>query len=716
MILHRPRTGHSSLVATALATALLLGIPEGGALVPAAAAQAPAAQEPTDGWNSREALELVERGRRARAEARNHADLESYRARTEGHVYFYVDPDDGGQRILLRVDQVAVDHFWRAPGESHQVVVGQRSETKAPIRDFNYFLDRLTLVQYGLGDTIEVGHGSDVADVPHPLAVHEPLEAPEERYDYRVSDSLRVSLPGAEAPIEIRRLDVRPRDPERPGFVGSVDVEKGTGSIVRMSFTVTPASYQDPRNDRVRVHLDYGLWEGRHWLPHEQRIEVRREMPQVDLGAGTVIESVLRVGGYEFDVPVDHVFRSPWSTTPVSFRPEEERRAFDFGEGLLDRLEDEGLEGARTVDPAEIRKLAREAGRARMRSGLPRARLHLPDLSTAVRYNRFEGWALGAGATFWPHASVRVRGRGGYAFEAGHPVGGMGVRLDPGRRWRAELSGRFRELEDLGAAPGSPGLFNTITAATGLRDDLDPYLRSGAGLTLVRPSEGRESRLAVGLEVRRDRSAWRGREGPPLDGDGEHRAVRPVEEGDAVALTASRTSHRPWKWGWHLRTHAGAEAVRFEGIHYGRLRAEGRISRTLWEGGGEVMARFRGGTATGAAPLQGHVLVGGRGTLPGYGYREMAARHFALLDLAVSRSLLRPWLGARLSGGAGWAGGAPDRVKDAWDAASSRGVLPTLGAGVAVYRDLVRVDVHRGLRDGRWTLDVSVDPVWWDRL
>jgi hypothetical protein len=38
------------------------------------------------------------------------------------------------------------------PGPGRQRIVGERSETRLPVRDFRYYLDRLTLVQYGFGD------------------------------------------------------------------------------------------------------------------------------------------------------------------------------------------------------------------------------------------------------------------------------------------------------------------------------------------------------------------------------------------------------------------------------------------------------------------------------------------------------------------------------------------------------------------------------------
>src|SRR5690606_9109181 len=127
-------------------------------------------------------------------------------------------------------------------------------------------------------------------------------------------------------------LRVRPRNLEQPGFIGSVFVDQGTGAIVRMNFSFTPASYVDPYLDYIRVALDNSLWMGRHWLPYRQEIEIRREIPVLDVRAGSVIRASFQIRDYEFNVdfpPLTFMGR------PVTSESLSVREAFPFEEDLL---------------------------------------------------------------------------------------------------------------------------------------------------------------------------------------------------------------------------------------------------------------------------------------------------------------------------------------------------------------------------------------------
>ena len=293
--------------------------------------------EESAAWDGPEALELVARGRQAREDLAASVDLQTYEARIEGHVYFFIDPEQG-ERYLIRVDQIATEVHWMAPDLVRQRVVGERSETRLPVQEFDYYLDRLTLVPHGFADEIQIGSGLDVRGVPHPFAQDAHTGGPEGApYEFRLGESLSLSVPGRTEPIRIQEIGVRPRNQDLPGILGTIHVDLLSGSIVRMAFTFTPASYVDPRNERISVELDYGLWEGRHWLPNEQRIEVRREIPAVDIGVGTVIRAVLQVRGYTFDTPLPESFRS---APAVTFAPLEERISYPFFAELYDRMEE----------------------------------------------------------------------------------------------------------------------------------------------------------------------------------------------------------------------------------------------------------------------------------------------------------------------------------------------------------------------------------------
>jgi hypothetical protein len=81
--------------------------------------------------------------------------------------------------------------------------------------------------------------------------------------------------------------------------------------------------------------------------------------------------------------------------------------------------------------------------------------------------------------------------------------------------------------------------------------------------------------------------------------------------------------------------------------------------------------------------------------------------------------LLQPWLRGRAFGAVGWAGaGEPGRAAlQRWGAVPSDGLLPSLGVGVGLVDDVLRVDLSRGLRRfGRWELVVEANPSFWDFL
>jgi hypothetical protein len=44
------------------------------------------------------------------------------------------------------------------------------------------------------------------------------------------------------------------------------------------------------------------------------------------------------------------------------------------------------------------------------------------------------------------------------------------------------------------------------------------------------------------------------------------------------------------------------------------------------------------------------------------------------------------------------------------------GAYPAVGAGLLSFFDLVRFDVSRGLRDGRWLFAFDVNPEFWSIL
>jgi len=52
-----------------------------------------------------------------------------------------------------------------------------------------------------------------------------------------------------------------------------------------------------------------------------------------------------------------------------------------------------------------------------------------------------------------------------------------------------------------------------------------------------------------------------------------------------------------------------------------------------------------------------------------------------------------------------------------WGADTARDPLLSVGAGVGIFYDILRVDVARGLTErGRWELIIEANPSFWDFL
>ena len=211
--------------------------------------------------------------------------------------------------------------------------------------------------------------------------------------------------------MRVYEVEVRPRDVQRPGFVGAVYLDRATASIVRMTFTFTPASYVDPYLDYIRISLDNGLWLDRYWLPYRQEAELRRELPQLDFLAGSVIRGRFEIRDYVFneDLP-DGLFGS----RTVLAVPEAQRRAFPFEEPIFAGLEEEGLQPSASME--ELTAQARQIVRDRALSGLRPARFYWASISDAARYNRSEGAYLGAGTSLRLPAGLSMRMHGGWSF------------------------------------------------------------------------------------------------------------------------------------------------------------------------------------------------------------------------------------------------------------------------------------------------------------
>ncbi len=638
------------------------------------------AQTDTTGprWNDADVLELVARARALRGSTVVDSTFRSYTADARGYVYFYFDRPDSDERHLVKADQVALELFWEAPASTKQIIVGQRDQKLLPT-DIRYHIDHLTVVQDDFGDYIRMGDGDEVEAVLHPVG-----PGAETTYDFLLADSLTLTyLDGSVRVYEVR---VRPKVFGAPGFVGAIYLDRARAAIVRMNFSFTPASYVDPYVDHIRVSLDNSLWLGTYWLPYRQEVEIRREIPLLDVMTGSVIRGRFEIRGYDFNVAIPP--RTFLGGRIGTLSPNQ-RRAFPFERGLFDNLEEEGLTPSPSM--ADVERQVRQVVEDRGMSGLAPFRVHFANVSDFARYNRAEGLRLGGGITLRPGALVarlsagyqigRERFTGATSLSRG--IGGVLPTLD--LHWDG--------VGDIGGHPGATTLENTITSLSGKKDYTDPYFRRGGTLTL----RGRE---AGGVAARLTWEEQVGARDVVSDdlANTEFRPVRSIEEGSLAAAGV----RLPVGLGEEVRAWVDGEVGRLNGRTFAGSTAEvlWRADRpgTSWE----TELSLAGGAVTAEAPPQALFLLGGRWTLPGHDYRTFVGDRYWLLRGEGTVPVYAPYLGVRAIGALGATYLGSRALPGDWAARDSNGVRASIGAGLSFGFDTFRVDVARGLRGGGW--------------
>lgn len=633
-------------------------------------------------------LELVAQARIERHSLAVDPAFRSYVGEARGYVYFFIDRPDSDERTLLKADQVALEVFWWAPNRTGQHIVGRRDERLLPT-NIRYHLDHLTVVQDDFGDFIRLGDGDEVEQVLHPLG-----PGAEGVYDFLLVDSLSIGYGERLEETRVYEVRVRPREYDRPGLIGSVFLDRGTSSIVRMNFTFTPASYVDPYLDYIRISIDNSLWDGKYWLPYRQEAELRRELPELDFMVGSIIRGRYEIGRYDFNAQVDSLAVLGPRVTAL---PQQELEAFAFERGLFDDLDEHGLASTPTMEA--IRAQARQAFQSRYLSGLGPLRLYLGSASSVARYNRAEGSYLGAGVTARTHGDMRLRASAGYAIGRGEAslsttaTGGSDPVIPT-----VEL--HWNQMRDLGLASTTSGLTNTLAAATGINDYLDPYFTRGIRLAFDSRDAGRPS---VALRWERHESA----EDVVSELPGEDlRTVRRIDEGILGAVEVDLPFGLPAN-GTGTLTATGA---RFETQTFATLVGNARWALQNRDQRWHTELHASAGLVTDEAPAQSLFLLGGRETLPGYGYRDFVGNRFWLVRADGTFPLRSPWVSLHIFGGIGASYLDARVVPSEWHARDSGGLRAAVGAGLALGWDVLRFDVGRGLRDGKWELIFSVMP------
>ena len=675
-------------------------------------------------WNDERTTALVARAIELRARQLADTGLTDYQATARGYVTFLAQVGEGMSEPprILKADQLALEVYWKAPNLSKQRIVGRRDTLLLPT-DISYHRDHLGIVQNNFPDVIRLGDGDEVRDVPHPLS-----RAGLAAYDYAVSDSLRIGFGGRA--VNVYQVKVRPKDDRLPRVIGAVFVETESAQVVRMAFNFTQAAFLDRNLEDLAIVLENGLVETRFWLPRRQEIEIRRTGMWMEYPVRGIIRGRWEIGEYQVNRGLNAAFfRGPEIVQALAA----EQRRYPWQGQILDSLPPD----VRAVTDADVQRVQSEARALVRAQALRRARgttVAARSVSDFVRVNRVEGFAIGGGVTRRVGAGLSLSGRARYGFEDEEVKGELAVGWQVGATRRVRLFARS-DFRDVGDEQEVSALRNTIAAQEFGSDYSDPYRVRSIGVDadlgdalgvswrveaayeehdslVVRatPTRGMyEGTLAVDplragrLSVRLDRPTALAFLGTELRITAELRATvvqRNVAEGSLASESGST----------------------------GRLAVLAHLERPI--GSTRFVSHSVVAAVEGARrlPPQELVFFGGPTTGPGYEYHELVGAAgfsqriewqlpvpFVAVPLgrfgrAPARATLAPFAQVAI------VGGEHDVVRrTSLTAPRERvaGGYPSVGVGLLTLFELLRFDIARGLRDGRWSFSVDVSRDFW---
>src|SRR5688572_27634005 len=406
----------------------------------------PGASAAAQDWNDARVTALVTRATERRARQLADTGLTDYVATALGSLTFLAQVGEGfpDPPKVVKADQIALEVYWRTPNHSKQLILGRRDTLLLPT-DIAYHRDHLGIIQNNFPEIIRLGDGDEVRDVPHPLSA-----AGLRTYDYSISDSLRIEVPGQV--IEVYEVRIRPKDERAPAAVGSVYLSRADAQVVRMAFSFTRAALLDKQLDDVAIVLDNALIEERFWLPRRQEIEIRRSGTWLDFPARGIIRGGFEISGYRINAGTPPVrFTGP----EIELAPPARRAAYRFEEPLSSVIPPDMATASSeelTRVQARAAELVGQAALARARSGALLAR----SASDLARVNRAEGLSLGAGVrrSLTPTTDLAVTGRYGFADNRWKGAARLTWRGSPRRSLRFGVFDDVRDASDVAETSG----------------------------------------------------------------------------------------------------------------------------------------------------------------------------------------------------------------------------------------------------------------------
>lgn len=648
------------------------------------------------------------------------------------------------QRALAgAVEEQQARVHWSRPNDLRVDVIGRRYQSRSPELELSSVFDRPWFVPRGVGDSVRLF--SD--DFPATGALHPLGRGAFAAYHYDLTDSLSVVLPDGRN-LRLYSVNFIPKRVAPALVAGRLWIDAASFEVVRFTFRyVGEGLWEQPDGGTTRdsaaarrtnrfisrvltidADLEYGLQDGRYWMPYRQSIAGTIRIPLAN-GAIISFHAVTTFRDYQintgqpiqFVLPMDSLTgRERREARRDSLQAEREGRArdersYDYagrwpgGRYEVHRPSNDSLSRYDAwTDSLRVSNDADDELRIREMSGfLEELAEELPGDLTGQRafsigfermgdafgYNRVQGVSLGAGIRLSvPGVSFTdlfLTGRYGFSDQRGSARAGI-VRDAPGAK--VTLAG-FRDIVD--ADPFSAGrtLGNSANALFTAHDNADYFLATGARADVtIYAAPGLD--VTVGGGYQRERSTpteARSAVNNLLGGDGYFPPNPDVAEGDF-----GRASLRVDRFG-KLRWTLVADGLTGADVTAGRV--YGEVKRG-WGGARGMTIRLKVGIASSEAPPQTLFRLGGMQTVRGFQYGTARGTAFwaGQLDVSPLKGSIRPVLFLD----AGQAG-TPGTLFD-------NEALIGGGVGVSLYSPLLRTTLIRF--DLSHPLSNTIEPEW----
>ncbi len=207
----------------------------------------------------------------------------------------------GRERLLMRTERVG-RVTWQRGGPALVQILGKRHVMPmlegAGDAEFDSY--DIPIPYYPGRETLWVGSGIATSDINESEIIHPLARGAEAYYTYATGDSVSFQLPGSRR-IELRELVVRPRAPAWNVALGSLWFDVASARLVRAVYRLAePMDVWKIANEEEEdedgkppkwvtavitpltaqvnaITVEYGLHEGRFWLPRLQGVEGRAQ-------------------------------------------------------------------------------------------------------------------------------------------------------------------------------------------------------------------------------------------------------------------------------------------------------------------------------------------------------------------------------------------------------------------------------------------------------